>query len=213
MVVTSSASTNQLLNLDLTGPTVENEVGRLVVRYGVKAVKRAVREQTKSKRGAPPKDDDWRQIDEILKQDALRWLDGGDPFAERSNYSIARKFYEPHPQREFEKVHRRIMRKLQDRRRYYTFVHAEMASKDQYPYGDYLRVLAALVASGRLTNTWQTRLRLAEESIAIYTAKYGPPDTELAMHEIEVCAAKPFPAKSASEIKNILQILGDTRPR
>jgi len=196
-------------HLELAGPTIEDDVRRLARRYGVEALQRAVREQTKPKRGAPSKDGDWRKIDEILRQDALRWLDGGDPFAERSNHSIAKTFYEPGAQQEFESLHRRIMRKLKDRRRYYTFVHAEMLSKDRYPYGDYLNVLAELVASGRLTDSWQSLHHLAQASIADYTAKYGPPDAALTMREIESEAAKPLPVEPATKIKNVLQLLAD----
>ncbi|MEL7681419.1 hypothetical protein AAG602_09665 [Citromicrobium bathyomarinum] len=179
----------------------------------MQAVQRAVREQTKPRRGAPSIDGDWRKIDEILRQDALRWLDGGDPFVERSNHSIAKTFYEPHAQQEFESLHRRIMRKLKDRRRYYTFVHAERLSKDQYPYGYYLKVLAELLASGRLTDSWQSLQLLAQGSIADYTAKYGPPDAAMTMQEIESEAAKPLPVEPAAEIKNVLQLLADLGSR
>lgn len=211
----SNQSTGKFPQLGLAGPAVEDDVRRLIGRYGAEAVKNAVRERTKPNRGAPPKDGDWRLLDEIFRQDALQWLDGGDPFAERTNYSIARRFAEQHPQSmsEFKSIRRRILRKLQDRRRYYTLVHAEIVSKDQYPFGDYLRVLGELVASGRLTVSWQTRLHLAEGSLADYTAKYGPPDAALTMQEIEADAVKPFPAKPASEIKNILQLLADPRSR
>lgn len=197
--------------LDLSGPTVEEDVRRLVARYGVEAVRTAVRERTGRKRGRPSDDADWISLSGILAEDATCWLDGGDPFAERSNYSIAQQMSEPYAEPYRESVHRRIMGKLGKLRRYHTYIYAEKLSWDQRPHGDYMRVLSALVGSGKLTKPWHTRFRNAEASIADYNAKFGQPDAGLTMQEIEIDASKSLPAKPAPEIENVLQVLLDPR--
>ena len=200
-------------NIDLAGPLVGDDVRRLIDRYGAKAVKDAVKEQTKAKPGMRPLHSDWQRLEDTLKQDAKRWLEGGDPFEERKNYSIAKRFAEQYPQAmtTFESVRDRIMRKLRVRRRYYTLVHAEMMSRESYPYGNYLRVLAELVKTGRLTEAWGKRLRQAEAVVADYSAKYGQPGADMTMHAIELEAAKPLPIESDLESRNVLQLLRSAR--
>lgn len=199
--------------LNLAGPRIENDVRRLIDRYGAQAVKEAVKEQTKAKPGMPSKHSDWRRLEDTLVRDAIRWLEGGDPFNERSNNSIATRFVEQYPQRmtKPKSVRRRILRKLKEQRRYHTFVHAERLSKTNYPHDDYLRVLHELVEVGQLRDTWEKYLRWAEMEIADYSAKYGPPDAAMTMQDIQVEAAKPVSVKSTLEIRNVLQILKSSR--
>jgi len=86
----------QSTRLDLVGPTVDEDIRRAIARYGKDAVQKAIKRRPGAKPGRPS-ENDWAELDEDLKQDARLWLDGHDPFAERSSYSIAKRFAKKHP--------------------------------------------------------------------------------------------------------------------
>lgn len=81
---------NELLK-GLLGLDLDQEISRLISRYGYDAVNEAVVDQgPKPKRGRKVIED-WPEILPIISADALSWLAGQDPFRERSNYSIAKQ--------------------------------------------------------------------------------------------------------------------------
>lgn len=183
----------------------------MIARYGAKAINDAVKERTKPRRGRPP-EGDWLQLDEVLKEDALLWLEGGDPFAQRSNTSIAQCLADEHPGQSHSSTHRRIMRKLSKKRVYYTLILAEQLSQNQWPYPDNLRALRALAESCELDQFWPKRLRSVESSVFDYTCKFGPPSESLSMQEVEIGAVQSLSATPAEGHNNVLQVLLGRRP-
>jgi hypothetical protein len=186
---------------DLVGPTVDDDVRRVIARYGAEAVKHAVREVTRPKRGRRA-ERDWPELQEIIEADARDWLDGGDPLATRSNYSIAKSYAERNPGHSSISTHKRIERKLAKRpfdRRWFMLHSAE----DQSRHGPYLLHLRALEALAELTeesggSAWNaTALTTANSIIAEYEAKLGePPPPELSLKDVEEAAQKTLLSRS-----------------
>lgn len=194
---------------DIVGPAVDDDVRRLISRYGLTAVREAVKHQTKSKRGVKAKPD-WRDLEPLLKQDAASWLEGGNPFKERGNRTIAKEIAAHRPGQSSDATFDRIRKKLIKDRRYYTLVHAAWMSEDNYPYAAHLEALQALVECGRHT-AWKTRLLSAQSALADYSAKYGSPPANLTMREVETAAGKALEAEMTKEGGNILRVLQGAR--
>lgn len=176
--------------MDLVGPTVDDDIRRAIWRYGAEAVKKAVKEATKAKRGRK-REPDWSELRETIEADAREWLDGKDPFAARTNYAIAKQFSERNPGHSIISTHKRIERKLSRGpydRRWYTLVSAESQSRDCGPYGAHIRTLQALSELPETTqpNVWQLALDRARSTIADFEAREGnlPPD-EMTFREVE----------------------------
>jgi hypothetical protein len=175
---------------DLVGPTVDDDIRRATLRYGPEAVKSAVKEATKAKRGRP-REPDWPELRDVIKADALEWLAGGDPFSARSNYAIAKDFAERNPGHSVVSTHKRIERKLSRGpydRRWFTLVTAENLSRDQFPYGAHVRALEAIASLPdiKTANVWQTWLERARSTIADYEVREGkPPDPLMPFKQIE----------------------------
>ena len=199
---------NPQQKFDLVGPTVDDDVRRLIRRYGTGAVKEAVRQQAKSKRGVKAKPD-WLDLEPILKQDAARFLEGGNPFTERGNRTIAKEVAEDRPGQSNDATFDRVRKKLIRDRRYYTLVHAAWLSEISYPHAAHLNVLRALVRLGR-HGAWADHLLNAQSALADFVAKYGPPAAHLTMREVEDAAANAIPAEPKKNDGNILQRLLDT---
>ncbi len=180
---------------DLVGPTVDDDIRRAIWRYGADAVKDAVKEATKAKLGRK-REPDWPELRDVIRADALEWLSGGDPFAARSNYAIAKDFAERNPGHSVVSTHKRIERKLSrgpHDRRWFVLVTAENLSRDGFPYTAYLRALAALAELPEATrpDVWLTSLERALATIADYEAREGkPPDPTMKLTEIEMAVRK-----------------------
>lgn len=182
--------------LDLIGPTVDNDIRRAVSRYGAKAVREAVQRLVKLKRGQKGIPD-WPEISEILKEDARLWLEGGDPFTARSEYSIAKEHSERYPGQSQESTHRRMMKKLAEHRIYYTLVHATYLSEEEFSYLIHHRALTELAKIEGHGDLWVRRLELAGSDLADYESKFGAPSKNLTMKEIELGARHAPPATPA----------------
>lgn len=181
--------------MDLVGPTVDDDIRRAIMRYGADAVKEAVKEATKAKRGRK-READWPELKEVIQADAKDWLTGGDPFAGRSNYAIAKDFAERNPGHSTISTHKRIERKLSKGpydRRWFTLVTAENLSRDDYPHGVHIRALQALsqLPETSRPDIWQRSLERARATLADYEAREGePPPTEMTFREIEESVQK-----------------------
>lgn len=175
---------------DLVGPTADDDVRRAVQRYGPEAVKAAVKEATKAKRGRK-REPDWPELRDIIHADALEWLAGGDPFAARSNYAIAKDFAERNPGHSVVSTHKRIERKLSRGpfdRRWFTLVTAENLSRDGFPYAAHLRALEAVahLPDTKTADVWHSMLERALSTVADYEAREGKsPDPSMSFKEIE----------------------------
>jgi hypothetical protein len=176
--------------MDLVGPTVDDDIRRAIWRYGAEAVKAAVKEATKAKRGRK-REPDWSELREIIESDARDWLAGKDPFAARSNYAIAKEFSERFPGHSVISTHKRIERKLSrgpHDRRWFTLVSAENQSRDVGPYHAHLRALEALsqLPDPSYPDLWRSSLDRACATVADYEAREGtPPPHEMTFREVE----------------------------
>lgn len=143
----------------------------------------------------------------MLREDALLWLAGADPFKSRSNRKMALHLVNQNPGQSDESTYRRIMGKLSARRRYYTMVEAEWLSQSDHPYSQNLRAIKALIEIGVKRDLWEGLLRLNEGALADYTRKFGEPSANATMQELHAEAAKPMVEKIQAGTGNILQIL------
>ncbi|NVE94921.1 hypothetical protein [Altererythrobacter lutimaris] len=179
-----------LPKLDLVGPSVHDDIQRAIWRYGADAVKDAVKEATKAKRGRK-REPDWPELREVIEADARDWLAGNDPFSARSNYAIAKEFSERNPGHSVVSTHKRIERKLSRGpydRRWFTLVSAENQSRDSGPYEAHIRALEALseLPESARPDVWQFSLDRARSTIADYESREGKlPPREMTFKEIE----------------------------
>ena len=184
-----------LPQMDLVGPTVDDDIRRAIQRYGAEAVKAAVKSATRAKRGRPL-ERDWPELRDIIHADALEWLAGGDPFAARSNYAIAKDFAERNPGHSVVSTHKRIERKLSRGpydRRWFTLVTAENLSRDGFPYSAHLRALEAVASlpDTKIADVWQSMLDRARSTVADFEAREGkPPDPSMSYKQIEEAVQK-----------------------
>lgn len=191
----TNALVNPMPKMDLVGPTVDDDVRRAISRYGAEAVKAAIKRQTTPKTGRP-KVNDWRELRDIIEDDAKLWLEGGDPFSARSNYAIAKVIADENPGHSHPATMKRIQRKLGASpygRKWFTLVSAWMKSEKAFPVSAYLRTveeLCELDPHGR----WQSLLDHATGAINDYSVKHGEPATHLTFNEIEEGARTPLNA-------------------
>src|SRR3546814_19179799 len=82
-VCSSDLAAFAMPKMDLIGPTVADDIRRAIARCGADAVKVAVKNATKAKRGRK-KEADWPELRELMEADASEGLAGKDPFDPRS---------------------------------------------------------------------------------------------------------------------------------
>lgn len=125
----------------LPARSLHEELRLLISRFGADAVRSAVSKLTKKSSGRN-EERDWQKLQDVLDQDATDYLDGKDPFKERSNYAISKAFADKNPGHSQAATHRRIMRKLQMKRRLYFMIQAWQFCLRDRPFGDYFRVVS-----------------------------------------------------------------------
>ena len=171
---------------DLVGPTIDDDIRRLIGRYGAQTVKEAATRLTKAKRGRK-KIPDLAELADVLVEDARAWLVGRDPFAERTGYAIAKAYADTHPGHDHASTMQRIERKLRHKkhgRRWNVLARAMKLSRDGYPYGSHLRALDELSRfDGH--SVWRTIADRLRANVADYSAKWGEPADELTVKQIE----------------------------
>lgn len=169
----------------LSNRAVDDEIQRAISRFGAEAVKASVKRITKPKRGRRPYQDDWPELREVIEADAKDWLAGGDPFATRTNHSIAKIFADRKPGQSHPSTMKRIERKLADRRRRITQIVAWEVSRDGYPHADHLRAIEGLIRADSHP-VWEKVLDSAHSKIAEYESRLGhPPPIDLSMKAVE----------------------------
>jgi hypothetical protein len=176
--------------MDLVGPTVDDDIRRTIWRYGAEAVKKAVKEATKPKRGRR-QEPDWPELLAIFKTDAAEWLAGRDPFALRSNYAIAKEIAERNPGQSAVSTHKRIERKLSAKvggRHSWVLQIAWRESLNGHPFNAHIRTLEALAVSPDKADAqrWQQSRDRALSILADYEAREGnSPPAEMTFRQIE----------------------------
>ncbi|MEM6898806.1 MAG: hypothetical protein AAF583_03400 [Pseudomonadota bacterium] len=201
--MTSAKPPNSILKEEV----LKAGLGRLLRMFGAEAVEVELKRQTGPKIGRPAIDDDWQDLEQTLLEDAMIWLKGGDPLAERSNYSLAKAISERQPAVYRQSTHRRVMGKLAEKRLYYILVSAEHLSEQNLPIDDYLRTLSALASGPFLTEIWRTRLDLAQATLNEFKLQYGDPGPTATMEEIQGGVFSGVGSKRNEQFQNVLQIL------
>lgn len=197
---------DQLPEFEISGPSVDDDIRRLIRRHGAENVREAIKRQTAGRRGPNPRRD-WPEVRDVLREDARSWLDGRNPFATRSNRSIAREFVAKNRGQSEDATYRRLMRKLSEHRRYYTLIEAASLSEDHYPHAENLRAVRELVAIGVRRDLWLRLLTLSEAALADYKTKFRDPPASMTMHDILAKAARPIEATRKPQPGNVLQVL------
>lgn len=176
---------------DLIGPTVDDDVNRMINRYGAVAVCDAIKRRTKKQPGRKL-DNDQAQLRSTLDEQAKIWLAGGDPFAAPSNYAIAKEYSEKIEGNSGPAIFRRLTRKLAKYRKSWVLERAYFLSFKGYPYQLHIRALEELI---QISNEpiWRNFLDFACDRVVEYEAKVGgapPADTD--MYEVEQLAMNPI---------------------
>lgn len=189
---------------DLVGPTVDDDVRRIIARWGAEAVKASVKEQTKPKRGRKP-EKDWPLLWPYIERDAREWLAGGDPFSKWSDYSIAKDYADANPGQSHPATMKRIIGRLKTSRKSFTIIEAHRLSREGYPFAAHLRALEEMAKLNRHP-VWAGEYARARQVIADYRSKYGamPPD-KLSMFEVEFEARKPLPKAEGAQYVGLLE--------
>ncbi|MDC8753320.1 hypothetical protein OIK40_01535 [Erythrobacter sp. sf7] len=189
---------------DLVGPTVDDDVRRIIARWGAEAVKESVKVQTKPKRGRKP-EKDWPLLWPYIERDAREWLDGGDPYERWTDYSIAKDYADKHPGQSHPAVMKRITKRLKAKRKIFALIEAERISTTDYPYTAHLRALAELTRAERHP-VWASMYARAKKQIDDYTAKYGaPPDEDFPMMKVQMLAEMPVSKPEGSQHLGLLE--------
>lgn len=165
-------------------PSLEDEVARLVAIYGKDAVKAAVKATTKPPRGRQPLPHKWKRLSEWLKEDAQDWLEGRDPFAMRTNRSIALQYSEKYPGDNVASgsTMRLIQGLLAKKRQWLLLLRALHSTKDEYPYTVHLKVLNELAT---IDPEWTGIRDTHQRILAQYREVHGDPEPSMAWSAIE----------------------------
>lgn len=176
--------------VDFVGPTVDDDVRRIIWRYGAAAVQEAVKRQTRPKRGRR-KIPDWKELRPFIEEDALLWLQGEDPFALRKDYAIAKVLADAGPVHYHAATMDRIKRKLRGKqgRKFFVYFTAMEMSRDQYSFKRHISAIRALKELAG-DDSWDLTLTNAIGRVANFEQWNGEADDSLTMAQIEE-GAKP----------------------
>ena len=171
---------------DLVGPNIEDDVRRLLARYGSTAVTDTVRRLTKAKRGRRALKG-WEYLMPWIEDDARQWLNGDDSFEVCRTYNIAKEYAEQSPEHERILTIERVERKLRAKRyghRWFVLLRAMELSRDDYSYTQHIRALEAL---GTLESSavWRSNADRLRANVTDYIAKWGQPASDLTVKQIE----------------------------
>jgi hypothetical protein len=175
---------NALMPHVLPPAPLDQEIRRLIAVHGAEAVKREVKAATRPRRGRK-QEKDGPLLHPFLEQDARDWLEGRDPFALRSQKSIARQVATENPGHSFDSTMRRLERKLASNRRRFMLYAALDISRREYPFAAYLRTVEELAT---VSDLWRRTRELEGQILARYVEVYGEPDPAMTWQDLE---AKP----------------------
>lgn len=186
------ANLQRLAGIDGVTPSLDDEIKRLANRYGIAAVKTAVKRLPKRKAGRKA-ENDLVHLEDWFEQDADAWLDGLDPFAARKNYAMAKRVADLAPKHYYLSTQRRVMRKLAIRRKSITLILAWQRAEKSRPYADYLKACDALIAHDP---KWRESVEWMADNtrgkIERYKARYGDPDPCMTLSGIDEALNAPM---------------------
>lgn len=176
---------------DLVGPSVDDDVRRLLSRYGEDELKEAIMRQTKKASGRKP-DNDKLALQTVIDDEATCWLAGEDPFKGRSNYEIAKDYSIKIKGNSPESTYRRLLRKLKKNRCTWMLERAFSLSREGYPHQLHISALEEL-SELSANPIWGVFLLHAKTSVADYEAKirHAPP-ADMDMCELEAVLMTPI---------------------
>lgn len=199
--------------LDFPASNVDDAIRRAIAQYGAKAVKKAVEQQTKPKRGRPS-DPDWLLLRPTIELDALEWLNDGVPQLNRPNYRIAKDFADKEKGQSYPATMRRIQNKLKKKRILLYLVEAVILSREGYSYKKHLKALEALADINPFPSN---ELEIAQKVVAGFQLRFGKcPDDNMSVVEIQMAvlpASNAGPASYSSDAPKGLGALANYRPR
>jgi hypothetical protein len=194
---------------DIVGPTVEDDLRRVISRYGVEAVRKAAAKLAKAQRGRP-KVDDLDELKAATHADAHDWLEGRNPYDLRSDYSIAKEIADKKPGQSHPATMKRILRKLKNGksggRRFRMLAIAEHLGSEGYSYRIYQKTVEELSGMG-VHKVWDELADRVRSDIADYERKRGEsPGPEMSMKEVREAARQEVVGRAPSPSHMIGQI-------
>jgi len=186
MEQTACTTSPELPKFQPIGPTVFDDIDRAIQRYGLEAVKHAVKTRAKRKIGRT-QDNDWPIIYPNLSEDAKIWLEGRDPTKVKSNYSIAKLISEAHPGQSVVATHKKIARKLKKWRKILYLGEAVSLSLD-FPYPLHIKALRELTEHGLASEIYKKMADEAEKALADYTSMREPPPQDWTIVQVRAAA-------------------------
>lgn len=168
-----------LLRSDSNG--LDDEIKRLVSRYGVEAVRSSVKRNAMLKRGRKA-EKDFPLIYANAQLDAREWLEGRDPVRIRSNYSIAVSIAQTEPGHSMIATKARIEKKLRKWRKSLMYTVAADIANTEYPWPLLIQAREELA---RLDPIWAKILGYDQGTIARHRERFGEPDPSMTFRAIE----------------------------
>jgi hypothetical protein len=117
---------------EIVGLTVDDDVRRIIARYGAEAVKASVKVQTKPKRGRKP-EKDWPLLWPYIERDAVEWLSCGDPFKKWTDWAIANSYADENCSQSHSATVKCTFGRLKASRRPFVLYEAERNSRHDPP--------------------------------------------------------------------------------
>lgn len=176
---------------DLVGPSVDDDVRRLLSRYGADELKQAIKRQTKKTPGRKHVNDQLA-LQPFLDESAAMWLAGNDLSFSRTNYAIAKEYSRKIRGNSLESTNRRLLRKLKSDCSLWVLQRAFRLSREGYPYQAHIRTLEKL-SEISANPIWRVFLQDSKTSVADYEAKMGhAPPADMDMCELEAVSMRPI---------------------
>ena len=186
-VATLNALTGHASLPALTLEDLPGAIDALVALHGAAAVRAAIAKQAKLPLGRK-KTPEPGLFYELPREDAKRWLDGGNPQKERTNHAIARERAAGAPEHQKYKIMQRVQRKLRKSRKLFMLLEAHVisATTDDWSWERHraAAIELSLATDGKLGGAQSVDAPLADYSTAV-----GQPPTG-SIRQVRQCLAE-----------------------
>lgn len=196
--ITTTRNALAFPQVDYVGPTVDDDIRRIIGRYGESAVKDAVKRLTARRKGRPLLKD-WNELKPHIQACADRWIAGEeDPFNTPTNYAIAKEIADKGEPHNHPATMQRIQRKLREERgrKWFTLVDAYQRGGDNLTFKTYMRTIDELCRIDPKGH-WNW---LAERAVGLLTDYLGKHDElpdDITFAEVEAGARKTMNAPTS----------------